>query len=368
VWKDVGVSDALRSPLHAAHVEAGGRLVAFAGWKLPVRYGSILDEARAVRTNAGMFDVSHMGRARVRGGDALAVLQMLGTNDLRRVAPGKAQYSLWCTPDGGTIDDLMVLWLGPDDFLLVINASRRDDDLEHLEEVGSGNDVTIVDETIESAMIAVQGPQARKIVGSLDCPDAETIPRFGVVRTTVAGVGVVMSRTGYTGEDGVELICDAGAGLRRWAALTDGGVVPCGLGARDALRMEMGYPLYGHELGLDISPLEAGVSFAVVLEERDFLGRDALAKQAEEGPARKLVGFVCGKPAVPQQGDEIDPGIVTSGGTSVVLNKPIGLAFVPRDATVGPAVLKTRGKEIPCELRTLPLIERSQRAKKKKSA
>ncbi len=361
------VQTVLRSPLHASHTEAGGRFVTFAGWKLPVHYGSILGEARAVRTKAGMFDVSHMARVRMRGTDAHAVLQSLGTNDLSRVAPGKAQYSLWCTPDGGTIDDLMVMWMGPHEFLVVLNASRREDDLEHLESNATGNDVQIVDETDVTAMIAVQGPLARTIVASLRCEDAETIKRFGVVRSTVAGVGVVMSRTGYTGEDGVELICEAGAGPRVWEALREAGVEPCGLGARDALRMEMGYPLYGHELSLEVSPLQAGVSFAVVLGGRSFVGRDALSKHAEEGPSSKLVGFSCSKPAVPMQGDEIGPGVVTSGGTSVVLNKPIGLAYVPSATSLGPVTLRTRGREIPCDLHKLPLIDRSQRAKKPKT-
>jgi aminomethyltransferase len=358
--------EALRSPLHIAHEECGARFITFAGWRMPVRYGSILEEARAVRTKAGMFDVSHMGRTRVRGLDALSVLQTLGTNDLTRVAPGKAQYTLWCTPDGGTIDDLIVLWLGTDDFIVVMNASRREDDFEHLESNASGNDVTIVDETDESAMIAVQGPEARAIVVSLGAEAVDKMPRFGVVRTTVAGVGAIVSRTGYTGEDGVEIVCDAGAGPRVWEALREAGVVPCGLGARDALRMEMGYPLYGHELGLDISPLEAGVGFAVAFEGRQFIGHDALAKQAEDGPPRRLAGFVCEKPAVPQQGDAVGSGVVTSGGTSIAMNKPIGLAFLPREAQLGPATLTTRGKEIPVDLRKVPLIDRSQRAPKAK--
>jgi glycine cleavage system T protein (aminomethyltransferase) len=373
-----GVTEALHSPLHNAHIEAGARFITFAGWRMPVRYRSILEEARAVRSHAGMFDVSHMGRTRVRGLDGLTVLQSLGTNDLNRIAPGKAQYTLWCTPDGGAIDDLIVFWLGEQDFVVVMNASRRADDLDHLETNAAGCDVTIVDETSESAMIAVQGPEARAIVGSLGCDAAGDLPRFGVARSTVAGVGAVVSRTGYTGEDGVELVCEAGAAPRVWEALRAAGVVPCGLGARDALRMEMGYPLYGHELGLDISPLEAGLSFVVALGGREFIGRDALAKQAEDGPPRKLAGFVCGKPAVPQPGDPVGPGgsggsppgwtgVVTSGGTSVVLDKPIGLAFLPRDAAPGPATLHTRGKEIPVELRTVPLIERSQRASKKKA-
>ncbi len=358
------MTEALRSPLHIAHQTAGGRLVTFAGWKLPVRYGSILDEARAVRARAGMFDVSHMGRVRMRGADALNILQSLGTNDLNRVGPGKAQYTLWCTPDGGTIDDLIVFWLGPQEFVVVMNASRRADDLEHLEDSASAGDVTIVDETEGSAMIAVQGPEARGIVAGLGAAEVNDLPRFGVARVTVAGVTAIASRTGYTGEDGVELICEAGAGPRVWESLREAGVACCGLGARDALRMEMGYPLYGHELGLDTSPLEAGLSFAVALDGHDFVGRDALVKQAEDGPPRKLVGFVCEKPAVPQQGDQIGTGAVTSGGTSVVLNKPIGLAFLPADAPLGPATLHTRGKEIPCDVRKVPLIERRRPIKK----
>jgi aminomethyltransferase len=345
------------SPLNAVHTDAGGRFVTFAGWRLPVHYGSILEEARAVRSHAGMFDVSHMGRVRMRGTDALGTLLRLGTNDLHKIAPGKAQYTVWCTPDGGTIDDLIVFWLSPDEFLVVFNASRREDDLQHLEEHASG-DVTILDETEGSAMIAVQGPEAIEIASRLGLE--AKLPRFGVARATVAGVGVVASRTGYTGEDGVEIVCEAGAGPRVWEALRESGVVPCGLGARDALRMEMGYPLYGHELGLDTSPLEAGLAFAVSLDDREFVGSDALAKQAADGPPRRLVGFVCDKPCVPQQGDEVGPGVVTSGGTSVVLNAPIGLAFVPAGSSLAPDTLRTRGKEIPCELRTLPLIERKR--------
>jgi len=350
-----------RTPLYAAHAEAGGRFVEFAGWRLPVHYGSILEEARAVRTKAGMFDVSHMGRVRFQGSDALDVLLHLGTNDLRKIAPGRAQYTLWCTPDGGTIDDLIVIWIGEHDFIVVMNASRHDDDLAHLEDAAKGRDVAVVDESADTVMIAVQGPEARALVAMLgELPD---MPRFGLVRATLDGVAVFAARTGYTGEDGVELICEAGAGPRIWEALREAGVVPCGLGARDALRMEMGYPLYGHELGLDISPLEAGVDFAVRLDDRDFVGHEALRKQAEAGPARRLMGFVCDTPAVPQQGDEIGSGVVTSGGTSVVLGKPVGLAFMPPGTSPGPVTLRTRGKEIGCDLRELPLIERKTRLK-----
>ncbi|HYZ92590.1 MAG TPA: glycine cleavage system aminomethyltransferase GcvT [Actinomycetota bacterium] len=355
------MADPKHSPLNAVHKDAGGRFVTFAGWRLPVHYGSILDEARAVRGHAGMFDVSHMGRVRVRGTDALAAFQRLGTNDLRKISPGKAQYTVWCTPDGGTIDDLIVFWLAPEEFLVVFNASRRTDDLQHLEEHASG-DVTILDETEGSAMIAVQGPEAIDNVKGLGLQ--EKLPRFGVARSTIAGVSAIASRTGYTGEDGIEIVCEAGAGPRVWEALRERGVVPCGLGARDALRMEMGLPLYGHELSLDTTPLEAGLSFAVSIDDREFVGRDALAKQAAAGPPRVLAGFVCLKPAVPQQGDEIGPGVVTSGGTSVVLDAPIGLAFVPAGASLGPDTLRTRGKEIPCELRALPLIDRKRPTKK----
>jgi aminomethyltransferase len=320
---------------------------------MPLHYGSILSEARAVRESAGMFDVSHMGRLRVRGPDTLELLQYVGTNDLTKIGPGKAQYTLLCTPDGGTIDDLIVSWTNPSEFLVVVNASRRDDDLAHLTDYVSGRDVSIVDETASTAMIALQGPRSRELVAQ-----AGELRRFGVMRTDVAGVGALVTRTGYTGEDGVEIICEAGAAPRVWAALLESGAVPCGLGSRDALRMEMGYPLYGHELGLDISPLEAGLSFAVAFAKPGFIGRDALEKVAREGPARTLKGFVCARPCVPAQGDEVgDGGVVTSGGTSVVLNKPIGLAFVNR---TGDALLHNRGKEIPVDIRELPLIDRSR--------
>lgn len=361
VWKDWRVTDALRSPLHVAHEEAGGRFVTFAGWRLPVHYGSILAEGKAVREHAGMFDVSHMGRVRVRGPGALAVLQAIGTNDLEKIRPGKAQYTIWCTPEGGTIDDLIVFWLEPEEFLVVFNAARRTDDLAHLESRAAGREVSIVDETFLTAMIAVQGPDAREIVASMGAGEVGELSRFGVTRADLQGVGVVLSRTGYTGEDGVEIVCEAGAGPRIWEALRRHGVVPCGLGARDALRMEVGLPLYGHELGPDISPLEAGLGFAVALSSKDdFIGRAALAGEAERGPERRLVGFVCERPCVPQPGDTIGSGTVASGGTSVSLGAPIGLAFVPRDAPLGGATLTTRGKEIPAELRELPLISRGR--------
>jgi len=359
------VTRARRTPLDAAHHEAGGRFIEFAGWRLPVHYGSILSEARAVRERSGMFDVSHMGRVRVQGDQALELFRSLSTNDLRRIAPGRAQYTAWCTPDGGTIDDLIVLWLGPHEFLVVFNASRHDDDLAHLEDYARG--AVVVDETDATAMIAVQGPDAIGVVSDLGASSAAALPRFGVARDEVAGVGAIVSRTGYTGEDGVEVIVEAGAAPRVWEALRARDVTPCGLGARDALRMEMGYPLYGHELSLDISPLEAGLAFAVAFEDHDFIGRDALAKQATDGARRRLVGFVCGKPAVPQAGDEVGPGVVTSGGTSVVLNAPIGLAFAPSDADLRAVTLRTRGRDVPCELRALPLIDRG-RPKKRKSA
>lgn len=355
------VSEPMRTALHAAHQEAGARFITFAGWRMPVHYGSILSEARAVRGEAGMFDVSHMGRLRVRGPDALDVLQSLGTNDLGKIRPGKAQYTIWCNPDGGTIDDLIVVWLDDEDFLVVVNAARRPDDLAHLEARAEGRDVAVVDDTMATALIAAQGPEARGIVGSLGAEGLDELPRFGVVRTVVDGAGAIVSRTGYTGEDGVEICCDAGAGPRVWEALRAEGVVPCGLGARDALRMEVGLPLYGHELGPDISPLEAGLGFAVSLDKGDFTGKAALRKQKEEGVPRRLRGFVCERPCVPQQGDEVGPGTVTSGGTSVVLDAPIGLCFVPGDAAEpGSATLRTRGKEIPCEIRKLPLIERKR--------
>lgn len=359
------VTEPMRTPLHAAHDEAGGRFTTFAGWRMPVHYGSILSEARAVRGEAGMFDVSHMGRLRVRGPDALDVLQSLGTNDLGKIRPGKAQYTVWCTAEGGTIDDLIVLWLDEEDFLVVVNAARHPDDLEHLEDRAEGRDVTVVDDSLATVLIAVQGPAAVETVASLGADGIEELPSFGVARTAVDGAGAIVSRTGYTGEDGVEICCDAGAGPRVWEALRAEGVVPCGLGARDALRMEVGLPLYGHELGPDISPLEAGLGFAVVLDKSDFTGKAALEKLKADGVPRRLRGFVCERPCVPQQGDEIGPGTVSSGGTSVVLDAPIGLCFVPRDAAEpGSATLRTRGKEIPCEIRKLPLIERTRPKKK----
>jgi aminomethyltransferase len=350
----------LTTPLIDAHKRAHGRFIEFAGWRLPVHYGSILAEARAVRDKAGMFDVSHMGRLEVTGAGALDLLQRLGTNDLSKVKPGKAQYTLWCTADGGVIDDLIVLWLDDGEFLVVVNSSRRADDVSHITAEARG--VPIVDVTLDTALIAVQGPQAVAMVHELADADLG-LPRFGAGRARVADVECVLSRTGYTGEDGFEIKCAAAGATRLWDALLGEGVVPCGLGARDALRMEMGYPLYGHELGLDISPLEAGVAFAVALGKKEFIGRDAIAKVAQDGPERTLAGFICGRPCVPAPGDELRgdgiSGEVTSGGTSVVLASPIGLAFV-RGQLPAKATIENRGREIPVDVRPLPLIERSR--------
>lgn len=350
----LAVTTELLSPLHAAHADSGGRMVVFGGWKLPVHYGSILKEAQSVRSGAGMFDVSHMGRFHIRGADARDVLQKLGTNDLTKIAPGRCQYTLWCTESGGVIDDLIVNWLDDDHFMLVVNASRRADDWAHLHEFASTLETD--DDTLSTAMIAVQGPQALDAIKSTGA-DLSGFRRFGVTEVEVAGTLCLLLGTGYTGESGGELVCSAESGPAVWTALRDAGVVPCGLGARDALRMEMGYPLYSHELSLTISPLEAGVGFAVALDGPEFIGQQALQSKPV---TRRLSGFVASKPCVPQAGDAVTSGVVTSGGTSVVLNSPIGLALIDADAPAGPATLTTRGREIPVEFRDLPLIERGR--------
>ncbi|MGH7308438.1 MAG: glycine cleavage system aminomethyltransferase GcvT, partial [Candidatus Rokuibacteriota bacterium] len=285
-----------RTPLFELHVKAGARMVEFGGWEMPVQYTSILEEHRAVREAVGLFDVSHMGEFEVQGPQALAAVQHLTTNDAAALEPGQVQYSLLCDPDGGIVDDLTLYRLGPDRYMMTVNASNVDKDWTWV--TGQGARFAGArwrNVSAETALIAVQGPRAEALVGRLADRDAPTIGYYRFVSGAVAGRSALLSRTGYTGEDGFELYVRAADAEALWQALLDAGrdsgARPIGLGARDTLRLEMRYALYGNDIDATTNPLEAGLGWVVKAAKGDFVGRAAIERVRAEGPRRRLVGL-----------------------------------------------------------------------------
>ena len=302
-----------RTPLYERHAALGARLVPFAGWEMPVQYTSISEEHRAVRTGAGAFDVSHMGQLRLAGDGAHEYLQGRLSNDLDRIEPGHAQYTLLTNDRGGIVDDLIAYRRGGGDYLLVVNASNVESDHAALAETE--------DVSSEWALLAVQGPEALERLG------LELEP-FTFREDDVLGVRCLVAGTGYTGERGCELGCAPDDAPRLWDALVERGVTPCGLGARDTLRLEVCYPLHGNDITPERTPLEAGLGWACALD-KEFTGVEALRRQGENGPAEKLVAFVMEEPGIPRNGMLVEEGgEVTSGTLSPTLGKSIGLAYV----------------------------------------
>ncbi len=329
-----------RTPLHDRHVALGARMVPFAGWEMPVQYEGVIQEHRAVRTDAGAFDVSHMGEIEVEGPRVLELLQGLLSNDLDRLGPGDAQYTLLTNERGGIIDDLIAYRLDEFRFLLVVNASNRDADFGWIKEHEiSGSDVRDVSD--EYALVAVQGPNA---VEKLGLPPAK---QFTFSEERIEGVEAMVNRTGYTGEDGCEIRCMAEDAVALWDAVLARGITPCGLGARDTLRLEASLPLHGNDIGPDTDAIEAGVAWTCALDKKDFTGADVLRRCKEAGPARKLVSFVMEEKAIPRQGMQIaEGGIVTSGSHSPMLDVGIGMGYVPTShaAPDTPLTIDVRGK------------------------
>jgi aminomethyltransferase len=327
---------AQRTPLYETHVRAGARLVEFAGWEMPVQYAGILTEHEAVRTRVGLFDVSHMGEVIFRGPRALEALNRAFTNDLSKIADGQAQYGCLCRESGGIVDDVVVYRRSAADLLICVNASNRRKDFEWLSAHASGADVR--NESDEWAQLALQGPLAVQLLQRLAKVNLAQLRPYRFANGEVAGIACLVARTGYTGEDGFELFCSSGEGARLWDALMEAGkaerIQPCGLGARDSLRLEMAYRLYGSDMDDSTTPLEAGLAWVVKLDKGEFVGRDALVRQREQGVARKLVGFTLTDPGIPRHGypvlqDGRKVGEVTSGTRSPTLEIPIGLAYVP---------------------------------------
>ena len=345
------------SPLDAEHRALGGRMVPFAGWDMPLRYGSVLDEHRACRTGAVVFDVSHIGSIWVRGPGALAVLQGLFSNDLGRIGPGRAQYTHLLDDDASVVDDLIVWWVGPEEFLLIPNAANTAPALAAVQvAAGASGGADVEEVTGRRALLAVQGPEARRRLAGL-APEAAAVAHFGVAPISLpGGAPGFVGGTGYTGEDGVELFVPVEAAVDAWRALLAAGITPAGLGARDTLRLEMGYPLHGHELGPGITPLQAGLGWVVGWEKAAFRGREALLAEKERGPARRLAGVVLADRQVPRAecpvliGGQV-AGEVTSGNLSPTLERGIALAFLPPDLELDrPVEVEVRGRRLPARV------------------
>ena len=311
-----------KTPLHDRHVALGARMVPFAGWEMPVQYEGVIPEHRAVRTDAGVFDVSHMGEIEVEGPRAHELLQGLLSNDLDKLEPGQAQYTMLTNERGGIIDDVIAYRLGEFHYLLVVNAGNRDADYRWLKEREiPGSDVRDVSD--EHGLLAVQGPRAIERLG------LQPAKAFTFTEETIDGVQVMVNRTGYTGEDGCELLCMAEDAVRLWDAVLARGVVPCGLGARDTLRLEVCFPLHGNDITQDTDPISAGLGWTCALD-KEFTGVDVLRRVKEEGPERKLVPFVMEEKAIPRHGMAIEGGgEVTSGSHSPMLDIGIGMGYVP---------------------------------------
>ena len=325
-----------RTPLYEMHVSAGAKLVDFAGWEMPIQYTGVVDEYQTVRTAAGLFDVSHMGRLTVEGRDAVAFLQRVTTNNVEPLAVGAAQYSMVCNPAGGIKDDIFIYRLGAARFLVCVNASNREKVFSWLCAQAPQGDVRLEDESSHQAQIALQGPQSPHILRTI-CPAADRLKPRQCLETAVLGSQSVVSRTGYTGEVGYELYVPSSSAQAVWEALMKAGekagIKPCGLGSRDLLRLEVGYLLYGNDMDEQTTPLEASAAFAVDFTKGDFIGRQVLFEQKEKGPAKRLVGFELIEKGVPRHGmtvvaDGKTIGVVTSGNLSPRLQKGIGLASV----------------------------------------
>ncbi len=362
------------TPLHDRHVRHGARLVEFGGWQMPVQYGPILDEVTTVRTRAGLFDLSHMGRVRVTGKDRVAYLDRLVTNHVAKIAPGSIRYALFCRADGMPIDDLLV-YPGTDEVFLVVNASNTAVDLEWMHEHARGFEVRIQDQTDELAMIAVQGQVSREIVAPLVRGiELEKLGYYKFGHGTVCGIpNVRISRTGYTGELGYELYVPTAQVGRVWdevmAAGAPHGLAPIGLGARDTLRLEAGMPLYGHEIDATHDPIQAGLSFGVSFapEKGDWIGRTAL-EAIQRAPTRRLVGLKTSGPRAPRQGYPVwaagrEVGHVVSGSVSPTLSTNIGTAYVPlalgEPGTA--AEIDIKGKRQSANFCALPFFSRTRK-------
>jgi len=353
-----------RTPLYAAHRRAGAKMVEFAGWEMPVQYRGVIEEHLAVRGKAGLFDVSHMGEIEVRGTGALDFCQRLTANDVARVQVMQAQYNFLLNPQGGVVDDVIIYRVKPEAYFICVNASNIDKDFAWLAR-HAGADVEVENQSALYAQLALQGPAAQDILQALTAQPLAALKSFHFAFADVAALRCMVARTGYTGEPGFELYCDGAAAPRLWDALMDAGqsrgLVAVGLGARDTLRLEKAYPLYGHELDDTTTPLEAGLEWVLKLAKPEFFGRERLVEQKQHGVTRKLVGLEALEPGIPRGGygvfkDGVKIGSVTSGTKSPSLGKAIALAYIASAEAVLDRRLEVeiRGRKIPVKIVSLP--------------
>jgi aminomethyltransferase len=359
---------ARRTPIYDAHVALGARLIEFGGWDMPLSYSGAAEEHQAVRERCGLFDVSHMGEVELRGPRAAEVCQYLTANDVAKLRIGDAQYSVLCNERGGVIDDLVVLRTGAERYVLIVNAANTAVDVAWITEQNRGRAV-VVDRSDELALLALQGPDSEVVLRTLTPAPLVALRPFAAIETTVAGRLAWVSRTGYTGEDGFELLLDAGDARAVWDAVLEAlrrrRGLPAGLAARDTLRLEAGLPLHGNDVDAETTPLEAGLAWVVKLAKGDFVGRAPLAAQAESGPPRRLVAFELSEPAVPRHGHPIRHegtavGAVTSGMRSPTLGTFIGLGYVESgvSAPATPIAVEIRGRQVPGRIVNRPFYRR----------
>ncbi len=358
------MSSELKTPLYEEHKNLGARIVPFAGWLMPVQYKGIVDEHKAVRNKAGLFDVSHMGELTVKGKDALACLQWLTTNNVEKLVPGKAQYSLISTKKGTPVDDIIIYCIAKDDYFICVNASNREKDFRwFINEAKEKNfNVKIENKSDEYAQLALQGPLAPSILQRETTFDLASLKPFSFCQTEISGFKALVSRTGYTGEDGFEIYLEAQDSPALWKKLlSHNEVSPCGLGARDTLRLEMKYALYGNDLDEEHTILEAGLGWVVKMDKGDFLGKEILLKQKSTGIPRKLIGFKMLERSIPRHGYKVFKeqeflGETTSGSYSPSLDYGIGCAYVPtsQSAMGNTLEIEIRGKRVPAEIVKTP--------------
>lgn len=358
-----------KTALHDQHLKAGGRMVEFAGWEMPVQYQGLRQEHLAVRSCAGLFDLSHMGEIWVSGPQCFSYVQGLVTNDLDRLAPYRAMYTCICNEAGHVLDDLLV-YRFPEEIMLVVNASNREKVAAWMERLLPESGVELEDRSLTTSLVCIQGPRAQELLAPHVDVDLGEVGYYGFTRGTVAGCEAIVSRTGYTGEDGFELYLDWADGATVWQTLLDSSdeLVPVGLGARDTLRLESGYALYGHELSEQVTPYDAGLGWVVKTGGDDFVGRDALTRQKEQGLTHTVIGLQTEGRAIPREGFEVfhegtRVGRITSGTFSPSLERGIGLAIVERHVRAAgtPLEVEIRGRRCPACVVRPPFVRGSVR-------
>ncbi len=362
-------ADLLKTPLNGVHRALGAKMVDFGGWDMPVEYSSLIEEHCAVRQRVGVFDVSHMGEIEVRGPQALALVQHVTVNDASKLAIGQAQYSALLYDHGGFVDDILVHKVADDEYFLCVNASNQDKDFAHITEHNPFQ-ATVENAGPKYAQIAVQGQLAKNTLNKLLTPELLHTKRYHFLDGSIAGVPARIARTGYTGEDGWELYLAPENAVHLWQEIltagTEFGILPCGLGARNTLRMEAAMPLYGHEIHASISPWEAGLDWIVKLDKGYFIGRESLIQQKQKGITRKLTGFEIIGRGIGRDGYEIQvggvgAGWVTSGGPSPTLNKNIGMCYMPNNIALGTAIeVMVRGRGVAAQTVPLPFYKRAK--------